>query len=502
MMTKKIDRLKQWTVEKLGQEQKTQESDEFKELEFEINMRYEGTERLHHSMSLYVRNLAKRRELDELEKASPIDILGQALAIYGDEFVPESTYGQALLRLGQANQRLAKTQEIFVDRIQRNFLEGIEKSIAQFKDFQSARKKLEYRRLAYDTALAKLQKSKRDDTRLDEEVRAQRIKYEETTDDVVRKMQAIRDAESECLTDIVDFFEAECEYYERSNEILLNLRKEWVTEYNINSSSGSTAPNTPKISRRARSTSIKSSAFSGDDSSPPPTSRRPSAKSEISTSSSTSKFSVSDLSTPVLTQASSISSGKFSAVLNPNPPRLNRSITEPPPLPAQPRMQTKKKMVKANFKYEAETDEELSIEPGDIIVVTEEIDPGWWIGDLVGSDGQSGMFPVPYCTVISEGSTSTNGGPAKPAKPSLSSTSSSSSIRRPSAFSALSIDSDSDDDTSATSTSSSFQSSMKKLNGNGGIVGSGRLTTAPGKKAPAPPPKRTGIIGGGGTISR
>lgn len=135
-MTKRIDRIKQWTSEKLGQEQKTQESDEFKELEYEINMRYEGTERLHQSMSIYVRNLAKRRELDELDKASPIDILGQAMSIYGEEFVAESTYGQAMSRLGAANQKLAKTQEIFVDRIQRNFMEGIEKSIAQFKDFQ------------------------------------------------------------------------------------------------------------------------------------------------------------------------------------------------------------------------------------------------------------------------------------------------------------------------------------------------------------------------------
>ncbi|KAK9354670.1 hypothetical protein V1523DRAFT_126114 [Lipomyces doorenjongii] len=231
MMTKKIDRLRQWTSEKLGNEQKTQESEDFRELEYEINMRYEGTERLHQSMALYVRNLSKRRELDELEKTSPIDILGQAMAIYGDEFVADSTYGQALYRLGVANQKLARHQETFVERINKNFLEGIEKSIAQFKDCQAARKKLEYRRLAYDTALSKVQKTKREDARLEEEVRAQRIKYEEAGEDVVRKMNSIRDAESDNLADLVDFFEAECEYYERCNEVLVNLRKNWVSEY-------------------------------------------------------------------------------------------------------------------------------------------------------------------------------------------------------------------------------------------------------------------------------
>ncbi|KAK7206191.1 hypothetical protein BZA70DRAFT_236611 [Myxozyma melibiosi] len=439
-MTKKIDRIKQWTSEKLGQEQKTQESEEFRELEFEINMRYEGTERLHQSMSIYVRNLAKRRELDELEKASPIDILGQAMAIYGDEFVQESNYGQALVRLGAANQKLAKTQEVFVDRIQRNFLEGIEKSIAQFKDFQNARKKLEYRRLAYDAALSKVQKLKREDSRLEEEVRAQRIKYEEAGEDVVRKMNAIRDAESDQLSDVCDFFEAQCDYYERCNDVMQNLRKNWISEY---------------IGSEGRTHKIEFA--------------------------------------PQLL-SSSISSGKFSAVIN--PPKFNRSVTEPPPLPGpRPSLGSKKKMVKANFKYEAETEDELTLNPGDVVIVTEEIDPGWWIGELA-SSGQSGLFPAPYCTVISEGNgASANGAPPKPLK---SASVSGSSMRRASQFSADSHDEEDaiDRERPAAVSAPSYQSSMKKLSGGGGIVGSGRLNAAPGaKKPPPPPPKRTGVIG-------
>lgn len=148
-------------------------------------------------------------------------------------------------------------------------------------------------------------------------------------------------------------------------------------------------------------------------------------------------------------------------------------------------------MVKANFKYDAETEDELSLNPGDVVVVTEEIDPGWWIGELVGSD-QSGLFPAPYCTVISEGSGgSFNGGPAKPAKPA-------SAMRRASHFSADSHDDEDsyDRERPAPVSAPSFQSSMKKLSTGGGIVGSGRLNSAPGaKKPPAPPPKRAGVIG-------
>ncbi|KAK9487624.1 meiotically up-regulated gene 137 protein [Lipomyces starkeyi] len=491
MMTKKIDRLRQWTSEKLGNEQKTQESEDFRELEYEITMRYEGTERLHQSMALYVRNLSKRRELDELEKTSPIDILGQAMAIYGDEFVADSTYGQALYRLGVANQKLARHQEIFVERINKNFLEGIEKSIAQFKDCQAARKKLEYRRLAYDTALSKVQKTKREDARLEEEVRAQRIKYEEAGEDVVRKMNSIRDAESDNLADLVDFFEAECEYYERCNEVLVNLRKNWVSDLPGGS------PSTPK-GARSRSTSIKSFGNSHEEISPP---RRPNFKSGASSSSSiqssssngydsapkfgglrnqtTSADIGSTLDTLPTSTTLSISSGKLSSSANIGPPRLSRSVTEPPPLPGpRPSLGPKKKLVKANFRYQAEAEDELSLEPGDVIIVTEEVDAGWWIGELVGGE-RSGLFPVPYCTVISEGSA--NGGPAKPAKPAP--------VMRK--VSTLNGDTEQFEDERGAMSSPAFQSSMKKLNGGVGRLGPGISA----KKPPPPPPKRSGVIG-------
>jgi len=42
-VTKKFDRLKQWTNEKMGAEARTGLSDEFKALEVEMNLRHEGT---------------------------------------------------------------------------------------------------------------------------------------------------------------------------------------------------------------------------------------------------------------------------------------------------------------------------------------------------------------------------------------------------------------------------------------------------------------------------
>jgi PHP family Zn ribbon phosphoesterase len=44
-VTKKLDRFKQWTGEKMGGEVKTGVSDDFKALELEMNLRHEGMPR-------------------------------------------------------------------------------------------------------------------------------------------------------------------------------------------------------------------------------------------------------------------------------------------------------------------------------------------------------------------------------------------------------------------------------------------------------------------------
>lgn len=98
-------------------------------------------------------------------------------------------------------------------------------TIANFS--KSARKKLEQRRLAYDASLSKMQKAKREDFRVEEELRSQKAKYEESNEDVFRRMQDIREAEAESVQDLGAFLEAELEYYDRCRDELLKLKKEW-----------------------------------------------------------------------------------------------------------------------------------------------------------------------------------------------------------------------------------------------------------------------------------
>lgn len=97
--------------------------------------------------------------------------------------------------------------------------------------WQAARKKLDARRLAYDTSLAKMQKVKKEDFRVEEELRAQKAKYEESSEDVFRRMQDIKEAEMDLVHDLTDFLEAELTYYDRCREILLNVKRDWPVKY-------------------------------------------------------------------------------------------------------------------------------------------------------------------------------------------------------------------------------------------------------------------------------
>jgi hypothetical protein len=81
--------------------------------------------------------------------------------------------------------------------------------------------------LAYDASLAKMAKTKKEDFRVEEELRAQKVKYEESSEDVYRRMHEIKESEVEMVGDLTSFLEAELTYYDRCREILLNVKRDW-----------------------------------------------------------------------------------------------------------------------------------------------------------------------------------------------------------------------------------------------------------------------------------
>ncbi|KAI0003575.1 BAR-domain-containing protein [Xylariaceae sp. FL0662B] len=227
--TKKFDRAFQWAGEKMGQEAKTGHSDEFKMLETEMALRHDGMDRLQKSMNAYVKSLSRRSEtFEDKEKGLPVSYLGRTMISHGEDFEPDSEFGNCLIAMGRANERVAGIQETYITHATSYWLEGLERSLAMMKEYQSARKKLEHRRLAYDSSMTKMHKAKKEDFRLEDELRASKAKYEESSEDVFRRMQDIKEAEADSVRDLTGFLECELDYYERCADELRRAKQEWV----------------------------------------------------------------------------------------------------------------------------------------------------------------------------------------------------------------------------------------------------------------------------------
>ena len=75
-----------------------------------------------------------------------------------------------------------------------------------------------------------MQRAKKEDFRAEEEVRSQKAKFEESTEDVHRRMDDIIEAENDNVVDLFAFLEAEIEYHDRCRDTLMRLKESWPME--------------------------------------------------------------------------------------------------------------------------------------------------------------------------------------------------------------------------------------------------------------------------------
>lgn len=108
---------------------------------------------MHNSMSTYVKSLSKRTEGEGKDKMIPIAYVGTTMSRHGEVFEEGNKFGECLLSMmpefgdaqyilitttdvGQVNERIARIQETYAAQATSSWLEALERSIAQMKDYQ------------------------------------------------------------------------------------------------------------------------------------------------------------------------------------------------------------------------------------------------------------------------------------------------------------------------------------------------------------------------------
>ncbi|KAA1128191.1 hypothetical protein PGTUg99_002544 [Puccinia graminis f. sp. tritici] len=464
-VNKRIGKLKQWTGEKLGGQQKTELSEDFQSLEQDVELRKAGVEKMYSVSKEYSKHLTRKSEPEGTDtgKVLPIDGLGLVLANHGDEFGSDSSFGEALVSFGKAQQQIATATANFADHMNSGWLTSLEKSLAQMSEYTNQRKKLDSRRLTYDAMLAKVQKSKKEKRDLEDDLRVAKNRYEETSEEVQERAIAIQDSEAEQMIALTRLLEIESNWIDEQKRILDDLKRNWVDPSAFKGSNtsgrkktahafGAEPPPASKALIKSKAGSVHRRTRShyseedGDDdvqgaeehqedeneyeerepdlsarrqprpavTAPPKPRQTPSRRESLVTEK----------------PASSSANGRYGGVRIPGmPPPGAASIQSDeslsPTLENSGRRRSSgnllnqssssnlrrsvvagtngktSKWMRAKWAYIATESDELELEVGDRVRVTNEINGEWFVGRNE-TTGRSGMFPAAYCVTEQE----------------------------------------------------------------------------------------------------
>jgi hypothetical protein len=139
--------------------------------------------------------------------------------------------------------------------------------------------------------------------------------------------------------------------------------------------------------------------------------------------------------------------------------------------------------MRVEYPFDAESDSEMSIVPGELVSVIEEVDAGWYIGEIVGSEFRTGMFPATYCVIVPSTASVSEVGGTTPVRRST--------LKPPSPTSTKSDDS-LEDQVANLSLRRPATVPVSRPNLGGRSVSSGSPASVGGKKKAPPPPVSRG----------
>ncbi|XP_074655481.1 endophilin-B1-like [Tubulanus polymorphus] len=239
-----FSRAKQYTEEKLGSAEKTEYDSHFETLLLRADKTKEWTERIlkqtecvlqpnpsiRYEQLIYEKVDKKKRDLVTNEEQ-----LGQFMVDAGNEFGPGTSYGNALIKCGQAEMRIGLAQKEYINNAHGNFLTPLKNFLeGDMKTVQKERKILETKRLDLDAAKNKVRKakagqSKEQDEELakaEKEEKSCQLEFDRQAEVTKLLLEGISSTHTSHLRCLNDFIESQLNYTSQCQQYLTDLQRD------------------------------------------------------------------------------------------------------------------------------------------------------------------------------------------------------------------------------------------------------------------------------------
>ncbi|KAG3262481.1 endophilin-A3 isoform X1 [Ictidomys tridecemlineatus] len=264
-LKKQFHKASQLFSEKISGAEGTKLDDEFLDMERKIDVTNKAVAEILSKTTEYLQpNPAYRAKLGMLNTVSKIrgqvkttgypqteGLLGDCMLKYGKELGEDSTFGNALIEVGESMKLMAEVKDSLDINVKQTFIDPLQ--LLQDKDLKEIGhhlKKLEGRRLDYDY------KKKRVGKIPDEEVRQAVEKFEESKELAERSMFNFLENDVEQVSQLAVFIEAALDYHKQSTEILQELQSKLQMRIMA-------ASNIPKREYKPRPVKRSTSEFNG-----------------------------------------------------------------------------------------------------------------------------------------------------------------------------------------------------------------------------------------------
>uniref|UniRef100_UPI00358EB9A0 endophilin-A3-like isoform X1 n=1 Tax=Myxine glutinosa TaxID=7769 RepID=UPI00358EB9A0 len=370
-LKKQFHKASQYVSEKVGGAEGTKLDEEFTDLEKKYDVINKAVSDIMMKTQEYLQPNLGNRMMTTVSKMrgqgkspgypQPEGILGEAMLKYGDEMGNDSSFGGAMIEVGEGMKKLAEVKDSLDINVQHNLLEPMQAlQEKELKDIGQHLKKLESRRLDFDF------KKKREGKVPEEEVTLAEDKFKESYDMTSEALYNLIGSEVEQVSQLNSLVNAQLEYHQNAVTVLQELQR--CMQRRVEDASQSKS----KQSRKHTTVNDGNSWETFTE----PASLGPWGSSAF--------------------KASDSKQQGFGRSFKPNEPSFRASDSKQQGFGTNFKPKEPMGTCCALYDFDAENSGELTFKEDDVITLIRKVDENWFEGSL---GGQKGLFPCNYVEV-------------------------------------------------------------------------------------------------------